>query len=100
MIYIPNVQSQSPLPRNFIASADLRQTGDAWQDFVTAGLFGCVAIQVLNEEGARADQTLPKLYLFVTLFQSDPGKVSRSGYQSDCCQATHCFRRHRWLRGG
>lgn len=56
MIDVPDIELELLLPGNCVPAIDLRPAGDAWTRFVAAGLFRCIERQVLNQEGARADE--------------------------------------------
>ena len=57
VIYIPDVQFEPILPRQFVPAMNLGQTRDAWADFVPSGLLRRVAFQVLDEQRPWSNET-------------------------------------------
>ncbi len=56
MIDVPNVESELLLPGEGVTSVDLGPAGDAGLDVVTPRLLRRVTVEVLHEEGSRADE--------------------------------------------
>jgi hypothetical protein len=54
VIDIPHVERELLFPGERVSAGDLREPGDARTNFVTAGLFGCVAFEVLRQKRSRA----------------------------------------------
>ncbi len=56
VIDVPGVEPEFLLPREGVAPPHLAPAGDARLDFVTPSLLGRVTIEILRQEGPRADQ--------------------------------------------
>src|SRR5262249_2132799 len=71
MIDVPDIERELLAPRERVAPAHLRQPRDARPDLVTTRLHGRVAIEILWQQGTRADhrhlaaQHVPELWQLV-----------------------------------
>src|SRR5882672_4998077 len=57
MLDVPDVELDPLFPRQPCAAVDLRPAGDARPHFEAAALTGCIALDLVRERGAGADET-------------------------------------------
>jgi len=56
VVDVPHIQAEFFFPGEIVAPIDLCPASDTRQDVMAAGLFGGVALDVMSEQRARADQ--------------------------------------------
>ena len=74
IVNVPNIKSELIFPRDVVASVDLRPTGDTGKDSMAASLGRGVAIQILGEQRARANEAH-----FAPQYVIEFGKLVKAG---------------------